>query len=436
MVLIMWAIENKKEKDEGGKDRDLQIVVFTSDLSTAKKVGVFKDFVEIMDRWDMWDYLEGGKDDGWRRKEEKFIFKSGAHILFMSASSNEKARKGKYGVSYFNEVNSVDKEFYGDVVLRTTRRVIVDYNSDQRFYIHEAVEFDRCGKWSDKGKCLSYKQESEWQIDFYITNFTHNIEVAPFEDGSWHDSEGNWNKVRSFIDDQMIEGIKEYLYKYQKTKNPYWQNKWRVLGLGETGGVLGQVYPHVHWIGEDEFEMAWLNGEYRGYGWDYGYRKAGVGAKDGDPNAFTKNVIWQGRVYSKLLLYEWNMSREKIAQTLIDFEVYDYPIIFDRSNALEVFDYLENHEYGFNIMASKKQAGSVLMKINLLKEHELYFVDDLYYRNEVEKKSWRKIHGDYSEKVNPVDGNDHALDSLKDWRWMIMSLDEFIDFEYEPPQGF
>lgn len=430
MVLLTWAMRNDKVVDEGGRDTNTHIQVYVGNISLSHKAGALKDFLEIMDRWELWGDLDGGYDRGYKKKTYEFKFKSGSTLQFLGTSSLKEAREGKHDIVYFNEVNGIDYAFYHDVSIRTKRKVIVDYNSDSKFYIHDELEWDRCLKWSDSqdGVCEIYKDESDWTIDFYITNYTHNVEVEPELD-----SEGNWIVRRSIISDSEIATILENKEKCEKMRNPYFCNRWRVLGLGLTGGVMGLVYPHVNWISEDEFWVAWENGEHRGYGFDYGYAKAKeVGVRGGDPSAITQNVIWDGRVYSRLVMYKWSMRSHELAQELNDMGVGYLPIIMDRSQAMEVYDYLEEH--GFNMIASLKQAGSVLKKIKLLQEHSLFFVDDKNYRHEVENKKWRKVNGEYSEKINPIDGNDHALDSLKDWRWMIMShTDEYDDYEIVTP---
>lgn len=394
------AIDNVKFVDDLGDSHNKDWMIFVSDITYSEKNGAYKDLIEIMDTYGLWEHVNKGKD-GWEKKLNRIRFKSGGSIQFATTVDLAIARKGTYTRVYFPEVNSVDEVFFEDVRIRCKDKIVVDYNSDSKFYIHHLVDLDRCYKFDNDG-CIEPKPSSEWKIDFHIFNYRHNIEIEPYLD-----KDGNFIFKRWLISKQMRDNIEDYCVKCEQTGMEKWCQKCRVLAMGLTGGIVGLVYPDVNWIDDATFEFAWENGEGHGYGCDYGY------VNSGDPSVITKNVLYKGAIYSKLVMYEENLKREGWLANMQALGMGSDPIAFDSSHAKETFDYLSGYFYG--LRHARRYPGGVVKGIAKVREYDLYVVDDPHYRAEQSSYKLKKLRGSYSRAVNPIDKHNHIWDSLKYW---------------------
>ena len=73
------------------------------------------------------------------KSERVMEFKSGSKIEFNSYSDGIDARSGKRTHSFFNEANGISYEVFEQVSLRTSEKVIIDFNPSSAFWAHDKL---------------------------------------------------------------------------------------------------------------------------------------------------------------------------------------------------------------------------------------------------------------------------------------------------------
>jgi phage terminase large subunit len=175
---------------------------------------------------------------------------NGNLIEFVSLDEPQKIRGRKRDLLFINEGNELTYEDFFQLNIRTTDRIIIDYNpSDEYHWLYdEIIERDDC--------------------DFHITTYLDN----------------------PFLDPVLIEEIE----RLKQTDELYWQ----IYGLGERGSSKSIIFTHniCTSIPEDV--------KFVSYGLDYGYSN--------DPTALVG--IWRNdhSIYIKEYLYRTMMTGRDI----------------------------------------------------------------------------------------------------------------------------
>lgn len=210
------------------------------------KVGAMTDAQMIIDGSEQLQQLI----TSFNKTDRIYEFVSGSTIQFKSFIDFQDAKSGKRDYSFFNEVNGIPKPIFDEVHLRTRIRTFVDYNPNERFWIHDYI-----GKEDVK----------------FIR--------------SWHEH-------NPFLTDKIrdkIEGLKDIdpeLYK--------------VYGRGQTGKIEGLVFRN--WQESKEVPQG---AEYIGTGMDFGFTN--------DPTAVVSVWKYNGELYLREELYKHGLTNYDIA---------------------------------------------------------------------------------------------------------------------------
>jgi len=324
MLIIDYAHRNDKKK----------ISIISAELSKMKKT-VIKDFLDIMQDWNMMQY---GR---WNISENTFTFKNGTFIEFLGLDTHDVGKGMRRDLVYFNEANKLKLEAYRQVGSRCKLNII-DFNPDQRFWGHDLID-------------------------------TNNFLNLTFKDNE-------------YLSKEEVESIQEYYTKgYSEAGiiiNEYWANIWRVYGLGEIGSVEGRVFTHFKTISYSDYHNISLS---KVYAIDWG-KNHGFGIIEGKFDRYSNDF------YTHELNYK---SENKLTSELSDSEkafvnnadnggiiIYtvkksgipkDATIVCDSARPDNIL-LLRNHgwEYAYGI---DKPKGSVMANISLMQSTNVHYTD-------------------------------------------------------------
>lgn len=226
-------------------DKPLIVSCVAATLPMVKR-GMQRDFKTMLLAENDWE------EERFNKSEGTYTYPNGSMIEFFGVDNASKVHGSARDVLFVNEAQSVPREIFRQLDIRTRKKVIIDFNPVRKF-------------WG----------ETEFVGDRYVT-------------------------IRSTYKDNPYLS-KEQVSAIEKSRND--ANWWRVYGEGETGGVEGNVYPEYDVI-EDMPET--FTG--RCLGLDFGFVN--------DPTAIVDIRFQGWDLYVDLLCYETGLLNSHIAEYL------------------------------------------------------------------------------------------------------------------------
>lgn len=335
--LIDYAIKNPKA----------EISIVAETIPNLRR-GALRDFLKIMDLVGMF------QDSNYNKSSLTYTFGNGSFIEFFSADNPSKLRGARRDVLFVNECNNIDWESYYQLAIRTRRFIYLDYNPVSEFWIDTELLND-----NDAQKIiLTYK-----------------------------DNEA--------LDQSIIKEIEKAQEKAKTSK--YWENWWKVYGLGEIGSLQGVVidnWRQVEAIPSDAKLVA--------YSMDFGFTN--------DPT--TLIGIWKqdGKLWIDELLYQTNMTNNDIGNFLKSINFGRQELICDSAEPKSIE---ELRRQGFNVHPAMKGADSIKIGIDILKRYELYVTKtSTNLIKELRAYQWET---DSNGKLTgkPIDYMNHCIDPMR-----------------------
>lgn len=156
--------------------------------------GAVRDFKKIMQMTGRWH------SEQFNKTLLTYTFANGSTIEFFSADSDAKLRGARRHVCHINECNNISHEAYFQLAVRTSKHIYLDFNPSAEFWAHTELKDD---------------PDAEWLVLTYKDN-----QAAP------------------------KAAVQEILKAKQKADkgNAFWQNWYRVYGLGLVGTLQGAVF--------------------------------------------------------------------------------------------------------------------------------------------------------------------------------------------------
>lgn len=223
----------------------------------ALKGSAYRDFLEILDK-------EGWYNESDHNKSEMYYKLFGNLIEFISVDQPQKIRGRKRNICFINEANELGWEDFFQLNIRTTDKIIIDYNpSDEYHWIYD-------------------KLQSREDADFFVSTYRDN----------------------PYLEKELIEEIE----RLQQADDNYW----RVYGLGQRG--ISQETIYTHWnYGDfpDNCEVV--------YGIDFGYNV---------PSAVIKIGFKEGGCYVQEMLYETKLTTNDLIERLKGLGIDRYDELF------------------------------------------------------------------------------------------------------------
>lgn len=289
-------------------------------------------------------------DAHWNRSLLTYTFANGSYIEFFSADMDDKLRGARRNILYVNEANNVTFEAYLQLSIRTNKEIYIDFNPTQEFWAHtEVVPQD--------------------DADFIILNYKDN----------------------EALDENIVKEIESA--KEKAKTSSYWENWWKVYGLGEIGSLQGSVFNNWSTIDKIPEEAKLL-----GIGLDFGYTN--------DPTAIVEVYNWNGKRIVNEIAYRTGMLNTDIAKILPS----NVPIYADSSEPKSID---EIKRFGKMIRGVTKGKDSINYGIQVMQSQEYLITSNS--TNLIKELRGYVWDTDRTGKTlnRPVDYNNHGIDSLR-----------------------
>ena len=293
---IIYLLTTRKEK---------LIITVARKTLPALKGSVYRDFMEIAERVGIIYFAQINKAE--------MTFKYKNHLVeFISLDNEMKVRGRKRTHCFLNEANEFFLEDFNQLSLRTTEKMILDFNpSDVIHWIYS----DIC----TRDDC-----------DTFITTFEDN----------------------AFLDPEIK---KEILRMKEKDAD-----RWRVYGLGERATFKeGQIFDNWKWIDYKNF----LDKEHCEvvYGLDWGFSN--------DETAIVEVRRKNDKLFVHELLFKKGLTNQDIYYEIKQLGLHEEIFICDSAEPKSIESL---KRFGIYCKASQKGVGSVLNGIQTIKEYEVF----------------------------------------------------------------
>ncbi len=309
----------------------------------ALRATAMRDFFEILNKEEIYNPDLHNKSDATYQLW-------GNMVEFISIDQPQKVRGRKRDVLFINEANEINLEDWRQLLLRTTGRVLIDYNhSDEFHWIYE--------------------------------------EVIPREDAEFFRTT---YKDNPFLPESVVMEIERF-----RTAD---ENFWKVYGLGERGTSQSTIFTHWKEINQIPNEYKLLN-----IGLDFGYTN--------DPTAIVR-VYTDGHGFAvDELCYATRLTNSDIAKVLRDNQVNRSDVVICDSAEPKSID--EIHAYGFNTHGARKGKDSVKNGIQFLHSRPLLVTArSVNLIRELRNYKWKEDKN--GKQLNdPVDSFNHAIDAMR-----------------------
>jgi len=331
--IIVWAIQNQQQKT---------VSIVRKTLPSLKK-SVLRDFIDLLVQMNIYN------PDNHNKSENTYTIGK-TLIEFFSIDDAAKYRGSKRDILYLNEGNELTFEDFFQLNIRTTDRVLIDFNpSDSQSWIYDL------------------KEERPNEVNFFITTYKDN----------------------PFLEQNIIDEIERLM----TTDEDYW----RIYGLGLPGSNRHLIYRYNQ-IDEIPREAKLL-----GVGLDWGYSN--------DPTAIVEVYQWLDELYLNELVYLKALTNQDISRQLemlgIDRTT---EIIADSAEPKSIE---ELYRMGFNVKPAKKGPDSVLSGIDILKRHKINVTkQSTNIIKELNNYKWI-VDKDNNILNKPVDAFNHGMDAVR-----------------------
>jgi phage terminase large subunit len=352
-LLIHYAIETHNS----------EISIVSESIPHLKR-GAIKDFINIM-------LMTGNyKDANFNKSDLKYRFSNGSFIEFFSADQPDKLRGARRDVLFVNECNNIPFEAYNQLAIRTKKFIYLDYNPTSEFWVHTELLKDK-------------------DSDFVILTYKDNEALDPA-------------LVRE------IEKAKE-----KAKTSAYWDNWWKVYGLGQVGSLDGVILQNWEQIDKVPTEAKLI-----GYGMDFGFTN--------DPTTLVGVYRYNDSLVVHEYLYQTGMLNSDIIKKLNDFGISKTEKIYGDSAEPKSIE--EIYRSGFNIKPVQKGTDSVKFGLQILQEYKLLVTkESTNLIKELRSYTWDK--DKTGKQLNaPIDEHNHAIDALR--YLAMMELKKKKDFAF------
>lgn len=189
---------------------NIRISMVSHSLPHIKR-GVYRDFKNILEQWNIWD------EKDFRYTDFIYTFKNGSYIELFGLEDPDKAKGPARDILFVNEANLISKALFDQLLIRTTGQVFLDWNpADFISWVYEVAD-------NPKNKRIH---------STYLNNISN-------------------------LSDSQVRNIEQY-------KDLPDDFMWKVYGLGERGSAKEIIY--TQWKQYDEAP----DGDVF-YGLDFGY---------------------------------------------------------------------------------------------------------------------------------------------------------------------
>ena len=337
LALIEFAYKNQ--------NKNLYITIARKTFPALRGTAM-RDFFEILKNENLYDERLHNKSSG-------LYLLFGNNFEFISVDQPQRVRGRKRDVLFLNEGNEFSFDEYTQLALRTTYKIIIDFNPSDEFHwlYKQIIDADRD------------------DVDFHVSTYKDN----------------------PFLDTETIKEI-ERLKQVD-------ENLWRVFGEGLRGISTENIFPQfniIDSIPENAKEIA--------FGLDFGY--------SADPTTLVKVYKHDLDLYIDELIYEKGLTNQDIANKMKDLNIDRRLECFADSSEPKSIEEIYRMQVS-NIKPAKKGADSIRIGIDVMKRHKLN-ITKRSVNTIKEFRNYKWIKDKNNEITNrPVDAFNHSIDAVR-----------------------
>lgn len=284
--------------------------------------------------------------------------KNGSIIEFKSYKDEQDAKNGKRDYLFVNEANGIPYEIYWQLAIRTRKKIWVDYNPSERFWVHNEIKGRKGAK-------------------MIISDHRGN----PFLSREEH---------------ERIEGIED-------------KELWKVYARGLTGKLSGVIFPNFHIVDRLPERASW---KIHGYGLDFGFTN--------DPTALVHCIIAHGELWTDLEIYETGLTNPMIAENAKDAGLTKADQII--ADSAEPKSIAELRNAGLWVIPTVKGRDSITVGIDILHRYKWNVTRrSIGMIEELQSYKWKKDR-DGKKTNTPVDKFNHAIDATRYFALMRLNV--------------
>lgn len=274
---------------------------------------------------------------------------NGSLLEFKSYDNAQDAKNGKRDYLFINEANGIPYDIYWQLQIRTRKKVYIDYNPSERFWVHDEV----IGR---EGVKLII---SDHRGNGFLTEDEH----------------------------ARIENIED-------------PELWRVYARGLTGKVQGLVLTNWDIVDELPPRSEW---KMYAHGMDFGFAA--------DPTALEKVVLAHGELWVDELFYETGMTNPDIVTRAKALGLSRADMII--ADSAEPKSIAEIQAQGLWCVPSVKGADSIVVGLDILRRYKIHVTRrSRGLISNLKAYKWQKDR-DGKDTNAPQDKNNHAIDAIR-----------------------
>nr|DAK50950.1 MAG TPA: Large subunit terminase [Caudoviricetes sp.] len=317
------------------------------------KVGALRDTKTILSGS---DWLAGYFD--LHESEHYLRCRNGSIIEFKSYKDEQDAKNGKRDYLFVNEANGIPYEIYWQLAIRTRKRIWIDYNPSERFWVHNEI----------KGRSGAKMIISDHRGNPFLSKEEH----------------------------ERIEGIED-------------KELWKVYARGLTGKLSGVIFPNFRIVDSLPERASW---KVQGYGLDFGFTN--------DPTALVHCIIAHGELWTDLEIYETGLTNPMIAEKAKETGLTKADQII--ADSAEPKSIAELRNAGLWVISTVKGGDSITVGIDILHRYKWNVTRrSIGMIEELQSYKWKKDR-DGKKTNTPVDKFNHAIDATRYFALMRLNV--------------
>jgi len=329
------------------------------------KTTVVPDFKEVMTtHFEMWNDLN------WNKSESVYYLENGSEVSFVGIDEPQKLHGRKQDYAWVNEAVEIEQAEFTQLLLRTTKQLILDYNP-------------------------SYEQH--WLYDKVIPRDDCTLIHSTYRDNP-------------FLSQDIVDEIK----RLKPTPENIAQGtadevSWKIYGLGERAAHKGLIFAKAQ-ICKELPPVSDRKKDF--YGLDFGFTN--------DPSALTQCVVAHGNLYLRQRIYKRGLTniinpanprQPSIQQYLVEQQIPKRAKIW--ADAAEPKSIQDLRNAGWNVSPAVKGPDSVIVGLQTMLRYNIFITEDsIDLIKERNNYKWKE--GKDGNLLNePIDAWNHAIDAAR-----------------------